>query len=157
MSRVRIPSPAPQKAPLAQLVEQLTLNQWVQGSSPWRCTKRTQCESFFLYRSGLSPYGILAPQHSCSVAPISPVFQTLFEKSFPIFAFAPTGFAALLTRKNTSTFSSASCSKNSPQDYFLYLSVISLSTFVDATCYVVFALQKSSIPRPRSKNVQAFF
>ena len=26
-------------APLAQLVEQLTLNQWVQGSSPWRCTK----------------------------------------------------------------------------------------------------------------------
>ena len=25
-------------APLAQLVEQLTLNQWVQGSSPWRCT-----------------------------------------------------------------------------------------------------------------------
>ena len=27
-------------APLAQLVEQLTLNQWVQGSSPWRCTIR---------------------------------------------------------------------------------------------------------------------
>ena len=27
-------------APLAQLVEQLTLNQWVQGSSPWRCTNR---------------------------------------------------------------------------------------------------------------------
>ena len=26
-------------APLAQLVEQLTLNQWVQGSSPWRRTK----------------------------------------------------------------------------------------------------------------------
>jgi hypothetical protein len=24
--------------PLAQLVEQLTLNQWVQGSSPWRIT-----------------------------------------------------------------------------------------------------------------------
>ena len=24
---------------LAQLVEQLTLNQWAQGSSPWRCTK----------------------------------------------------------------------------------------------------------------------
>ena len=24
---------------LAQLVEQLTLNQWVQGSNPWRCTK----------------------------------------------------------------------------------------------------------------------
>ena len=27
------------KAPLAQLVEHLTLNQGVQGSSPWRCTK----------------------------------------------------------------------------------------------------------------------
>ena len=27
-------------APLAQLVEQLTLNQWVQGSSPWGCTKK---------------------------------------------------------------------------------------------------------------------
>ena len=26
------------QAPLAQLVEQLTLNQWVPGSSPWRCT-----------------------------------------------------------------------------------------------------------------------
>ena len=26
-------------APLAQLVEQLTLNQRAQGSSPWRCTK----------------------------------------------------------------------------------------------------------------------
>ena len=25
-------------APLAQLVEHLTLNQGVQGSSPWRCT-----------------------------------------------------------------------------------------------------------------------
>ena len=28
-------------APLAQLVEQLTLNQWAQGSSPWRCTTQT--------------------------------------------------------------------------------------------------------------------
>ena len=27
-------------APLAQLVEQLTLNQWAQGSSPWRCTNK---------------------------------------------------------------------------------------------------------------------
>ena len=25
---------------LAQLVEQLTLNQWVQGSSPWSSTKK---------------------------------------------------------------------------------------------------------------------
>lgn len=28
-------------APLAQLVEHLTLNQGVQGSSPWRCIERT--------------------------------------------------------------------------------------------------------------------
>ena len=27
-------------APLAQLVEQLTLNQWVPGSNPWRCTTK---------------------------------------------------------------------------------------------------------------------
>ena len=27
---------------LAQLVEQLTLNQWVQGSSPWGCTKGSE-------------------------------------------------------------------------------------------------------------------
>ena len=27
---------------LAQLVEQLTLNQWVQGSSPWGCTSRRE-------------------------------------------------------------------------------------------------------------------
>ena len=28
-----------ENAPLAQLVEHLTLNQGVQGSSPWRCTR----------------------------------------------------------------------------------------------------------------------
>ena len=33
-------------APLAQLVEQLTLNQWVPGSSPWRCTIQAWSESF---------------------------------------------------------------------------------------------------------------
>ena len=32
--------PVSKNAPLAQLVEQLTLNQWVQGSSPWRCTNK---------------------------------------------------------------------------------------------------------------------
>ena len=30
-----------ENAPLAQLVEHLTLNQGVQGSSPWRCTQST--------------------------------------------------------------------------------------------------------------------
>ena len=29
-------------APLAQMVEQLTLNQWAQGSSPWRCTNQKE-------------------------------------------------------------------------------------------------------------------
>ena len=37
LSGVRVPDGSP--APLAQLVEQLTLNQWVRGSSPRRCTK----------------------------------------------------------------------------------------------------------------------
>ena len=32
---------------LAQLVEQLTLNQWVQGSSPWEDTKDIRRVSFF--------------------------------------------------------------------------------------------------------------
>ena len=32
---------------LAQLVEQLTLNQWVQGSSPWEDTKTSVRVSFF--------------------------------------------------------------------------------------------------------------
>ena len=37
-------------APLAQLVEQLTLNQWVLGSSPRWCTKksRNECCGFFV-------------------------------------------------------------------------------------------------------------
>ncbi len=33
--------------PLAQLVEQLTLNQWVEGSSPSGDTKRMQPHPFF--------------------------------------------------------------------------------------------------------------
>ena len=35
-------------APLAQLVEQLTLNQWVRGSSPRRCTKYFDYVSYIL-------------------------------------------------------------------------------------------------------------
>ena len=44
LSSIRLLKPQPDgHAPLAQLVEQLTLNQWAQGSSPWRCTsKKTQ-------------------------------------------------------------------------------------------------------------------
>ena len=38
---------------LAQLVEQLTLNQWVQGSNPWRCIRDVKfqhnlCEAWSL-------------------------------------------------------------------------------------------------------------
>ena len=41
-------------APLAQLVEQLTLNQRAQGSSPWRCTRKTSPFGlvFFLLSGG---------------------------------------------------------------------------------------------------------
>ena len=37
-----------ENAPLAQLVEHLTLNQGVQGSSPWRCTLK---DRFWRHRS----------------------------------------------------------------------------------------------------------
>ena len=49
-----------ENAPLAQLVEQLTLNQWVQGSSPWRCTKRKKPNfsfGFFLFAIGRGSKG----------------------------------------------------------------------------------------------------
>ena len=42
---------------LAQLVEQLTLNQWVQGSSPWEDTKRHLIGCLFLFcRMSMSAY-----------------------------------------------------------------------------------------------------
>ena len=37
-----------ENAPLAQLVEHLTLNQGVQGASPWRCTRENR---FWRHRS----------------------------------------------------------------------------------------------------------
>ena len=37
-----------ENAPLAQLVEHLTLNQGVQGSSPWRCSRENR---FWRHRS----------------------------------------------------------------------------------------------------------
>ena len=40
--------PLRKNAPLAQLVEQLTLNQWVRGSSPRRCTKYFDYVSYIL-------------------------------------------------------------------------------------------------------------
>ena len=48
-------TPSETYAPLAQLVEQLTLNQWVPGSNPWRCTKKfvlfTQRVHLFPFRT----------------------------------------------------------------------------------------------------------
>ena len=56
-------------APLAQLVEQLTLNQWVQGSSPWRCTKNcSTCDCNFL------PLYIL-------ISPVGRLFVSVYRKS----------------------------------------------------------------------------
>ena len=48
---------------LAQLVEQLTLNQWVQGSSPWECTKSAalsqgKAADFFVSGLSHSPFSI---------------------------------------------------------------------------------------------------
>ena len=42
IKRCDIILPLRKNAPLAQLVEQLTLNQWVPGSNPWRCTIKRQ-------------------------------------------------------------------------------------------------------------------
>ena len=36
---------------LAQLVEQLTLNQWVQGSNPWGCTEAVRQNEEKLWKS----------------------------------------------------------------------------------------------------------
>ena len=48
-------------APLAQLVEQLTLNQWVLGSSPRWCTKFPVTGRYIFARCGFSLYA--AVQH----------------------------------------------------------------------------------------------
>ena len=47
LSGVRVPDESP--APLAQLVEQMTLNHWVRGSSPRRCTKRRNQNGFVFF------------------------------------------------------------------------------------------------------------
>ena len=69
-------------APLAQLAEQLTLNQWVPGSSPGGCTK-TQ---FLLTRAGFSsifasstllaqkPEFLAAKEYACAFARGDKVF-----------------------------------------------------------------------------------
>ena len=41
--RIRQEPQTTSNALLAQLVEQLTLNQWVQGSNPWGCTRKREC------------------------------------------------------------------------------------------------------------------
>ena len=54
-------------APLAQLVEQLTLNQWAQGSSPWRCTTTTKSEPF-LDRRRVRIFCVLRKRECCGCA-----------------------------------------------------------------------------------------
>ena len=56
-------------APLAQLVEQLTLNQWVHGSSPWWCTRKEACE----VSDGLT--GVTFKEHKPKVLLLWPVGQ----------------------------------------------------------------------------------
>ena len=41
-------------APLAQLVEQLTLNQWVRGSSPRRCICFQETENALVKTKGMN-------------------------------------------------------------------------------------------------------
>ena len=48
-------------APLAQLEEHLTLNQGVQGSSPWRRRLRTCCEDYALTMGSFFRYEHLEP------------------------------------------------------------------------------------------------
>ena len=46
------------------MVEQLTLNQWAQGSSPWRCTnnkKDVLSDILFLFSNAKDYYSILKP------------------------------------------------------------------------------------------------
>ena len=49
---------------LAQLVEQLTLNQWVQGSSPWEDTKGHPKGCLFLYSCGTRTLLLGSPKES---------------------------------------------------------------------------------------------
>ena len=54
-------------APLAQLVEQLTLNQWVRGSSPrWRTTQKqiiVVCFFFYAKKEATPPDYFWVPSH----------------------------------------------------------------------------------------------
>ena len=52
-------------APLAQLVEQLTLNQWVRGSSPRRCTKRIEGNATHSPLPFCRPSSALDPPRFC--------------------------------------------------------------------------------------------
>ena len=77
LSSIRLLKPQPDgHAPLAQLVEQLTLNQWAQGSSPWRCTnKKTQD------RKILRLFFLSAELQRDHLKWVSPVLWSIFNSS----------------------------------------------------------------------------
>ena len=68
-------------APLAQLVEHLTLNQGVQGSSPWWCTRISGSESWLRYRDGTWPVGQVVKTEASHAFNIgsNPVRVTIFS------------------------------------------------------------------------------
>ena len=61
-------------APLAQLVEQLTLNQWVLGSSPRWCTKEASPQGGWLFRCTNIKMGCIGDSNStgCGVRRVGP-------------------------------------------------------------------------------------
>ena len=71
-------TPQPPYAPLAQLVEQLTLNQRAQGSSPWKCTTKAGLLagfSFSRYKNLLCPLKLWAERNlpcNQNILPMAP-------------------------------------------------------------------------------------
>ena len=61
-----------ENAPLAQMVEQLTLNQWVPGSSPWRRTKVRRSE----VGVGKEGSGFWLRERECGTRPVGQVVKT---------------------------------------------------------------------------------
>ena len=56
-------------APLAQLVEQLTLNQWAQGSSPWRCTNKRALNRMIRRSFSMQKSGCTLSAHRLHICP----------------------------------------------------------------------------------------
>ena len=61
-------------APLAQLVEQLTLNQWAQGSSPWRCTNKRALNRMIRRSFSMQKSGCTLSAHRLHICPNQGLF-----------------------------------------------------------------------------------